>query len=313
MLSLRSVLVASSCLVACSSFSAADAPAVPDVPVGQGDAGAGASDDASDQVVGAPVGCDPMEEPQKSPACVVDPYGIFVDPTNGDDTKPGTRALPVKTLTIALSKLKGRSRVYVCEGVLSERVRLAPAASLFGGFACGTWAYTGGRARFVPLEGGPALTVDGVGQPTTISDLEFVAPRGTDAASSSIAAFLSASASVTFRRVTLTAQSAARAANGLAVAPGTLVSSTPIPGNFNATKLGQVCTCSIGAVTAGGDGGLFLANAVTRVGKDGAPAQAVVTPPGADGLGVDQFLDAHRARTRLPPERMVLARTISST
>ena len=241
-----------------------------------------------------------MEEPQRSPSCLVNAYGIFVDPTNGDDTHRGTRALSVKTLPVALSKLKGRSRVYVCGGVLIERVRMSPAASLFSGFACGTWAYTGGRARFVPLDSGPALTIDGVGQPTTICDPELVAPRGTDASPSSTAAFLSASASITFRRVTLTAQSAARGANGLAGAPGTLVSSTPIPGTFNATKLGQTCTCSIGAATAGGDGEPFLANAVTRVGKDRAPAQAVVSLPGADGLGVDQFLDAHRGSDAPP-------------
>lgn len=301
MLSLRSIMVASSCLVACSTFSAADAPPTPDVPPGQVDGGA--ASDASDPNVGTPIGCDPMEEPQKSPACVVDAYGLFVDPTNGDDTKPGTKAAPVKTISAGLGKLNGRSRLYLCEGVLTDRLRLSPAASLYGGFACGTWSYTGARVRVVPLEVGAALTIDGAAQPAVLSDMEFVAAGGIESAPSSIAAIVSASANITFRRVVLTAQSGAPGASGLPGAAGALSASSPTPGTFNAAaRLGQICTCSTGAVTAGGNGGKAGPNAANRVATNGAPTQLVVTPDGADGLAVGPVTNAHAGSDAPPGE-----------
>jgi len=301
MLSLRSALIASSCLVACGSFSAADAPpSVPDVPSDQADGGAGA--DASDPVVGAPVGCDPMEEPQKSPSCIVDPYGIFVDPTNGADTQLGTKAAPVKTILAALGKLKGRKRIYLCEGTLDEHVKLRTAVNLFGGFACQSWSYTAKHVRVAPHDVGYAIHIDEVAEPFVISDMDFAAAGGTTSSPSSISAFSYNTPSALFRRVTLTAQAGAKGADGVVGITGLLSSSTPIPGTPNAETApaavgstpmvfarGQACTCSIGGTTTGGDGGKL----VSRTGKNGLPAQVDPTPAGADGIGVVVNQPAH--------------------
>ena len=291
MLSFRSALVVSSCLVACSTFSAADAPAGPDVPSDQADGGGG---DASDPVVGTPVGCDPMEEPQKSPNCVVDAYGIFVDPTSGDDTRLGTKGAPARTIAGALTKLRGRKRIYLCEGTLDEHVKLRTAVNLFGGFACKTWIFTGKHVSVAPHDVGYALHLDEVPEPFVISDVDFMAAAGVEAAPSSIAVFASKSPSGTLRRSSLTAKTGAKGANGAAGAPGTLASSTPLANTINGTApfallpkkpgLGQTCTCSNGGVSKGGDGGSPAAG-VGTTGKAGTPAQAVPSPAGADGAG----------------------------
>ena len=58
--------------------------------------------DAAADAVGPPPGCDPALDPKDGPKCVVDAYGIFVDGASGNDTNPGTKASPVKTIGGAL-------------------------------------------------------------------------------------------------------------------------------------------------------------------------------------------------------------------
>ena len=143
-----------------------------------------------------PPGCNENADPKDSPKCVDDAYGVFVDATGGDDSRAGGRATPVKTIATALSKLGNKSRVYLCAGTYAESVKLTSAVSLYGGYGCATWEHDGSKAKLAPTAPGYALSVTDVTGPVVLADLEVVALPGTEAAPSSIAAFVSSSPSV---------------------------------------------------------------------------------------------------------------------
>lgn len=235
--------------------------------------------------VGAPPGCDPSTPPQSSPACIVDEFGIFVDPGGGDDAQPGTKASPAKTITGALSKLGGRRRVYVCEGVLDEHVKMVASADLYGGFACQTWAYTGTKTSVAPKDVGFALDIRGIADAMIIADMAFSVVDGTDALPSSVAAFVKASPMITLRRVALQAKNGFSRPTGATGPIGTKVSGGP----------GLLCTCSNGGTSNGGPGGPKGANGTpANAGSAGAPTQVPATPAGADGAGVGPGSVGHR-------------------
>ena len=306
------LLVALGCVAACSRFGSTDPSGAADgTDAGADDAHAGA-DDALGPVIGvaAPEGCDSAAEPHLSLACVVDSYGVFVDSAAGADSSAGTQASPVKSIGGALRKLGARARIYVCEGTYDEHVKLTTATSIYGGFACGTWAYSGKRPRVAPSDSGFALQIDKVGSALVVEDMDFTAMPGTESASSSIAAFVTGSANLTLRRVSLTAQNGSKGKDGAAGDAGTLVTSSPTPGSRdgNASNsaggkatggAAQTCTCSTGAVTMGGSGGtIFPGGGV--IPTAGAPAQVVAAPPGADG-SIGKFFAFGTEST--PPKR----------
>jgi len=290
-------LAAFGSVVACTTFDSS--PIGPTVVGTDGpDVGVDAGGDAAPRTVtgvAPPEGCDASAEPQKSLPCVVDAYGIFVDSAAGTDAAAGTKAAPLKTLSSALLKLEGRARIYVCDGTYSEHVKLTTSVSIYGGFACKTWAYDGKRARVAPSDSGFALQIENVPSALVVQDMDFTAMPGTDAPSSSIGAFVSASPKVTLRRVTLTAQNGATGKAGAVGAPGALVTSAPtagtLDGNANAINAAypaaggaaQTCTCSTGAVSIGGMGGSRKLGSATKP-SAGTPAQAVQVPAGANGM-----------------------------
>jgi hypothetical protein len=151
----------------CSSFDSASAAE----PHGGSEASTLPSDGGGGDVVQPPVGCDPAADPKDAPKCVVSEFGVFVDATGGADANPGTKESPVKSIGAALGKLGNKQRVYVCEGTYAEHVKLTSAVSLYGGFACGAWSYSGGKAKIAPADVGYALQVDKVNDATLIEDL----------------------------------------------------------------------------------------------------------------------------------------------
>ena len=152
------------------------------------DGGADVTDSGAD-VVQPPPGCDPAADPKDAPKCVVSDFGVFVDAT-GSDGNPGTKDAPVKTIGGALGKLGAKARVYVCEGTYAEHVKLTSAVSIYGGFACGTWTYSGNKPKVAPTDAGYALQVLNVTSASTVADLAFTSISGTDASPSSIAAIV---------------------------------------------------------------------------------------------------------------------------
>lgn len=220
-------LAASACpgFVPRPSFEPADAQGASD----------GAADAADAEPDVAPAVCDPSADPTTA-ACLTSGNGLFVSPAGSDAAGDGSPAHPFATVGHALHTPNSAGRIYICAGLYTEHVALAPGATanLYGGFSCpngppvddassapAEGAPTGASPGWAP--GGPAtvfspptfdplnnwvLAVDGV-VGVTLQNVQFVAPApsGTDAAgsgNSSFAAILIQSA-VTFVSATLQA------------------------------------------------------------------------------------------------------------
>jgi hypothetical protein len=249
---------------------------------GPDDAGADGSVDGGGD--GTRNDCGPGD-PATSDKCVDNASAVFVDST-ANDSNPGTREAPVKTITTALSKLGTKRRIYVCEGTYPERVKLNDGVSLSGGFACTTWERTeGALVRVSPVEAGYALEVNHIASPVLVTDIDFTAAPGTAVAPSSIAAWVSDSTSVTLRRCSLTAAAGAdgkagpKVDAGITGAAGKTVGADPA-GTESACKV-----CPAGGASKGAKGG--------EAGGDGStggpelPVSADHSPPwdGKGGLG----------------------------
>lgn len=242
--------------------------------------------DGGGDVVQPPAGCDPAAEPKDAPKCVVTDFGVFVDATGGADANPGTKESPVKSIGAALGKLGAKSRVYVCEGTYNEHLKLTSAVSLYGGFTCGSWSYSGTKAKVAPADVGYALEIANVSGAVTASDVELIAVAGTAATPSSIAAFVASSPIVTLRRVTAKAGAAFKGDDGLDAATGTMTSVSSgtmgYGGNSGDATTGgksKICTCSTGGTSTGGNGG--DTGGVAPDGLAGAQAQVPSTSSGA--------------------------------
>lgn len=89
--------------------------------------------------------------------------GLFVDPVGGDDTWPGTRDAPLKTLRQAMGLPGNAAFIYVSEGVLSQaQLVVTRPVRIVGGYARSQgWARDPQR-RFVLDGGSRPLRFDGV-------------------------------------------------------------------------------------------------------------------------------------------------------
>lgn len=255
-----------------------------------GDAeGGGVEAQAEGGADAVPADCDPAAEPKDAPKCVVSDFGVFVDATGGADSNPGTRESPVKSLGAALGKLGGKSRVYVCEGTYAEKIDLTAAVSIYGGFACSGWSYSGTKAQFAAQTAGDyALRVKGIAGPITLADLEVTAAPGATGNPSSIAAFISESPAVVLRRLRLVAKEGVQGAAG---ADATTGISAPVDLNGNNPEAGaagkggdlKICTCSSGGTSKGARGG--DTTGVNNNGSNGETAMASPSPATSDGSG----------------------------
>jgi hypothetical protein len=251
--------------------------------------------EAGGDVVQPPAGCDPAADPKDAPKCVVSEFGVFVDGTSGANSNVGTKESPVKTIAAALGKLGDKSRIYVCEGAYAEHVLLTTAVSLYGGFGCGSWGYSGTKARLAPSDNGYALRIEGVGAPIVVADLAVTAVGAVDAGASSIALFVSESAGVTLRRVSATAGKG-KAIGDATAPPSNLFAGDPA-GNPAAGAAGanpKTCACpSYGSSTGGGGGaGGIVGDRNGKAGMDGGAAPILPPPTGTfDGKGGQGAVD----------------------
>jgi hypothetical protein len=213
---------------------------------------------------------------------VVNEFGVFVDATAGNDSNAGTRESPVKSIGAALGKLSGKPRVYICDGTYAEHLKLTSAVSLFGGFACGAWTYSGNKAKVAPGDKGVALEISNVASSMVIADLDVTSMDAVDPGESSIAVFVANSAGLTLRRFNATAGKGQDATNA-AAPPSNLFSEDvgDLLGTGTSTATGgaaKVCACkTYGSSTGGkgGDGG----NPAPKGGDGSAtPAATVVAP-----------------------------------
>lgn len=214
------------------------------------DGGPNSDSGDADSSVPIPEGCDADAEPKDAPKCVVNEFGVFVDGASGNDSGAGTKEAPFKTIGGALAKLAGRQRIYVCEGTYAEKVKVTSAVSIYGGWGCGAWTYTGAKAKVAPADSGYALHVENVAAPVVFSDLELIAKDGVGAGASSIAVFLSKASKVGFKRDSVTAGNGQAGTDGASPADFAPASAPAgndgaSPGNGEA-KPNPACNTSIG-------------------------------------------------------------------
>ena len=242
--------------------------------------------DGGADVVQPPPGCDPAADPKDAPKCVVSEFGVFVDATGGADANPGTKESPVKSITAALGKVANKNRVYVCEGTYAEHVKLASAVSLYGGFACGAWSYSGTKPKVAPADVGYALEIADTTGDITVSDLSFVAANAVDKGQSSIAAFVHKASKVVIARSDLQGGTAKEGLDGdggttgtiTAVTGGGALNASGYPASGTTAGTIKTCTCAGGATTAGAAGG-----GPAGAGALGAPSVGGAAPN--DGVG----------------------------
>ncbi|MCL2722903.1 MAG: hypothetical protein FWD69_00555 [Polyangiaceae bacterium] len=226
--------------------------------------------------VNIPDGCDATADPKDFPACLIDSYAVFIDSNNGDDSAPGTKTSPVKTITHALTLLGDKPRIYICgDGTLTEHVELASTISLVGGYDC-SWTYTGQKPKISPTTIGPALTLTKLDQ-VIISDLAFEAQSATNPGESSIAVIANQS-NVNFKRCDLRAGAGQNGRDGNAGVASTNYDTTKTrapTGNSATGSTGgdsQDCStnrCATGPQSGGGQGGTGGADSTN--GTDGTP------------------------------------------
>jgi hypothetical protein len=139
---------------------------------------------------------------------------ILVSPKGNNATATGRRGSEYKTIGAALKAMKsGRTRVYVCDDGTGYAEQLTLDAtqdasldglSLHGGFECTNWTYDTTRRAKVSSPTGPALTLRGFANGTTIADFDLVAPAALPG-TSSFGAIVDASMNVVLARVKVTA------------------------------------------------------------------------------------------------------------
>lgn len=248
--------------------------------------GDGMGTDAGGDVVQPPAGCDPAAEPKDAPKCVVSAFGVFVDANGGSDANPGTKESPVKSIGAALGKLAGKARLYICEGTYAEHVKLTSAVSLYGGFVCGAWSYSGNKPKVAAADVGYALEIGDTTGDVTVADLSFAAANAVDKGQSSIAAFVRKASRVVFVRSELEAGIGKEGADGnngatstiTAVSGGGPLNASGYPASGTTAGTIKTCTCSSGGTSAGGAGGGPLG-----AGAPGTPNLGALAP--ADGAG----------------------------
>ncbi len=218
----------------------------------------GARDGSPGSEAGADTGpsCDLAMDPKDAPACVDDADGVFVDATNGNDSGDGTKAHPFASITKAIA-VGSQSRVYICSGTYTDPLTISSqhAVSLYGGFACGTWTYTGTKATIAPGSG-TAVTLSGASG-VQLEDLQIDASADTVAGSSAIGVFLNGGAA-TLSRVAVTVGGAVTGAHGVdgSTSPNyTGTSAKNGIGPTGSTNGPEVdCTCTDKTTSTGGKG-----------------------------------------------------------
>lgn len=124
---------------------------------------------------------------------------IFVA-TTGADGAVGTMDAPLRTLVEAIDRAtKDAKAVYVCNGAYPENVSISAPVAIYGGFDCKSgWKRTLERATVNPSSGLP-LRIKAVTGTVLVDRLKLKAADATEPSTSSIAAFVSDSATVTFK------------------------------------------------------------------------------------------------------------------
>jgi hypothetical protein len=185
----------------------------------------------------------------------------------------------VKTIAKAIASLGNRPRIYLCVGAYEEKVKITTAVSIFGGFKCDDWTYSGTKAAIRPPDDGPGLTVESVSSPIVLADLAITMRDATAPGASSLGMFVTNSTRVTLKRMTIATGKGADGKVPGVIAPyaGFPIGFTREPDRFIRLQ----CPAPLGSSSAGGGGTL----ASGRAGLGGYPTHRPSYPNEWIGFG----------------------------
>ena len=238
-------------LGACYPGTDCDFGLCPGPPVGGYPAEAG----ADGQIV-VPADCELAKSPKDSPACLEDSVGIFVSP-DGDDSAPGEKQAPVRSITkaVELAGTRRLPRVYVCEGTYDSNVEVKASVAIFGGLTCAWAPSEAARPKLAPPKG-TALRVTKVEAPVHIETFDIVGSADVAVpGDSAIGVFVSESSSVSFRDVNVSAGAGTAGQKGASRSNYTGTTAS-VGGNANGATAGPgtSCSCVDTSSSKGGDG-----------------------------------------------------------
>ncbi|HSN99477.1 MAG TPA: hypothetical protein VLS89_14375, partial [Candidatus Nanopelagicales bacterium] len=213
---------------------------------------------------------EPTCDPAAGGACA----GVFVSSTLGDNTNPGTRDRPVRTMTQAITLAQtGARRVYACAERFEESVTIPAGMQVWGGLNCGaSWSYVGETMKTtIAPEAGviPLRFVAGSAgaRPAIVADVHAEAADAIEPSGSSIAALVGADVAVEILRCELVAGDGAHGAAGTPATPQRAADGEDgLPG-------AMACTAS---TVQGGDGARNSCrdgDSAGGVGGNGGPGQ----------------------------------------
>ena len=274
----------------------------------------GGAPDASDAAAGPPP-CDGTHDPAIDSCVIAEAFAVFVAPTGNDTTGAGTRQAPYATFAKALTAAAANHRrVFACAGDYVQTIDVGAAqdgASIYGGFDCATWSYTGAKLRLRPTMS-PAVHVHDLQSGFTLRDADVASPDATTPGGSSNAALVANSQGVVFVRVKLTAGAGAAGGVGAVggAGDGQVVGGSPAGDGLIDTDPAASCrsvpTCHLGgaggvrncaggtSTTGGAGGGDFFGfdpldyeiGLLYQNGGTGAPQPASATGSGTGDPGV---------------------------
>ncbi|MDQ2645621.1 MAG: hypothetical protein M3020_17520, partial [Myxococcota bacterium] len=213
--------------------------------------------------------CDLTQAPSSKACLVSDEFAVFVSPL-GTNEGTGAKSDPLLSIGAAIEAAAQQQKVVIAcsteKAVFTAPLELSGdvTARVYGGFDCATWTQGSTPTLVAPAERGPALTLEGVSGALLFEDFEFRSKDALDGdGESSIAAVVSESEGVVFRRVLL---SAGKGGQGRPGESGGDAVTEPAPRGHDAQGVdGGNAQQDCGCATLGGRGG----DAVGRV--DGDP------------------------------------------
>lgn len=242
-------------------------------------------------------GCDPMKIPSQEACVLHESLGIFVSP-EGNDTNPGTRAKPLRSVGKGIEAAGlAKRRVYVCAGAYVEpTLVLQDGIAMFGNLSCasGQWAVTT-QHTIVTSTSTVAARASNIATETRIEGVDLTAAAGVAPGESSIALVAEGSPGLHFVGSSLIAQDAASGANGVE-GPQFPDNSAALAGEAAAPEractpgtgpLGQtVYSCPGRATAAGGAGTCSVAGVQLATNPGGAGGASVAHEGFSIGGGV---------------------------
>lgn len=130
---------------------------------------------------------------------------IFVSPF-GSDNSPGTMALPVASIPIAISRAiaQDKKQVYVAGGTYtSTSILLANGISIYGGYNAGAWSRADANVSQFNTSSSVAVTANNLTNSTTLDHLTITSANATNFAESSYGILGSYSPGLIIRRCTV--------------------------------------------------------------------------------------------------------------